>query len=312
MGELRIMGNGNAERVGIGLGVLATLLWSSAFISARYLMGSVPPRLDPMSLVFYRFLIGSILVFAMAKVRGDSLKLRSASEIRQVIAVSFFLYFLMSYLNFYGQRTASATTAALFLESGPALIVIIWKLLRGKSTSRAEIGAVIAGLIGCMMVLNIISADGIHYTTGSWLGELSLLGAAISWVIGSVYGQELMRSERRLALTGWCQVFAGAMVLPAALCNVSGIIIPTGWDAWGAIVLIGIFPTGLAFVAWSAAMPRLALWKLSMLQNLTPIFTLFGAWLLLGERPTGFNFAGIVLVLAGLSAAILATRRKAD
>lgn len=59
-------------------------------------------------------------------------------------------------------------------------------------------------------------------------------------------------------------------------------------------------------------MPRLALWKLSMLQNLTPIFTLFGAWLLLGERPTGFNFAGIVLVLAGLSAAILATRRKAD
>ena len=52
---------------------------------------------------------------------------------------------------------------------------------------------------------------------------------------------------------------------------------------------------------------------ITSIMDLLGVFIYFGfAWLLLGERPTGFNFAGIVLVLAGLSAAILATRRKAD
>ncbi len=304
------MAAGKIDRVGIGLGVISTLLWGSAFVSARYLLGASPQRVDAMSLVFYRFLIGSVLIFAVARARGISWKLHSAVEFRQVAVVGFFLYFLMSCLFFVGQRTASATTAALFLESGPALIVIVWKLMRGRPTGRAEIFAVAAGLIGCMMVLNMISAAGIRYETGSWAGELALLGAAISWVIGSVYGQELMRSERRMALTGWCELLAGLMVLPVMFWNRSGLIVPSGWASWGVIAVVGIFPTGLAFIAWGAAMPRLALWKLSMLQNLTPVFTLIGAWLLLDERMTGFNLAGIALVLAGLSVAVLATRRK--
>ena len=90
------------------------------------------------------------------------------------------------------------------------------------------------------------------------------------------------------------------MVIPFLLIFHSQLIIPAGWDAWGAIVLLGLVPTAAAFIAWSEAMPRVPLWKLGLLQNLSPVFTLLGAWLFLGEHLSFYNILGIILVLAGL------------
>ncbi len=289
-----------SDRLGAAAAVVATLLWSSAFVSARYLLGD-SRRIDPMTLVFFRFAIGAAVVFGVAKLFRAPLRLESAGQFRGVIPVAFFLYFLMSFLFFIGQRWTSATTSALFIESGPALLVIVWKLLCRRPTGRDEIAAVLLGGLGCMFVLNIISASGIHFGDTSRFGQLLLLCAAISWVIGSVQGRKLMNCRNPLAVTGWCQLVSALMMVPLLVIFHREIILPHEAAAWGAVLAMGIFPTALAFILWGYAMPRLELWKLSLIQNLTPVFTLAGAWMILDERLTWFNLIGMALVLTALA-----------
>ena len=57
----------NAELVGFRLALLAIVCWSSAFLVARFLLGG-DARVDPVSLVFYRFLIGSAAILGYAGV----------------------------------------------------------------------------------------------------------------------------------------------------------------------------------------------------------------------------------------------------
>ena len=102
------------------------------------------------------------------------------------------------------------------------------------------------------------------------------------------------------------------MMLPVlAVCR-EGLVLPRTGLAWAAAVCVGVFPTALAFVAWGEAAARLPLWQLSLMQNLTPGFTLLAASLLLGEPATMLNVVGMALVVASLSLAVLAGRRPSD
>lgn len=70
---------------------------------------------------------------------------------------------------------------------------------------------------------------------------------------------------------------------------------------WAAVGYIGLFPTAIAFFAWYEAMRLIKLSLLSVMQYLTPVFTLLLAWTFLGERMNLWQIAGIVVVLAGIA-----------
>ena len=73
---------------------------------------------------------------------------------------------------------------------------------------------------------------------------------------------------------------------------------------------MAIFPSALAYIAWGVALKQCEMWKLLLTQNLTPVFTMVGSFLLLGEKLTLFNVTGMVLVFCGLFAVVLAGRKK--
>ena len=67
------------------------------------------------------------------------------------------------------------------------------------------------------------------------------------------------------------------------------------------MVLLGylaVFPTALGFYAWNAAMGRISLNLVTIMQYLTPIMTILMAWALLGETLSLFEIFGAVLVIA--------------
>lgn len=292
---------------GLFLAVVATLLWSSAFVCGRYLLGGERPLMDPYSLVFFRFVVGALVVFALAAGRGQRLLPRSG-QWPLLCGTALFMYALMSLFNFCGQRSVSATMAALILESGPALLLLLWNVVRGHRLHLAEWVSVLGGVLGCMLVLNLVTRSGFQFSGSVW-GQLLLLASALCWVLGSVWNQRLMNTEAKLAVVGWCQLLSAGMMLPVLWACRDELLPPQTGMAWGAAVCIGIFPTALAFVAWGEAAARLPLWKLSLMQNLTPVFTLLAAYLLLGEPATLLNVVGMVLVVASLSLAVVAGRR---
>ncbi len=292
---------------GILLAVLSCLLWGSLFVFGRYLLGT-PSKIDPYSLVFYRFSTASVLLLLYARFKKQPLLPSSWKQFYGIFKTGLFLYWLMAILSFIGQRTVTAMTASLFVESGPAIILILWKIISRQKTMKIEIIACIIGFIGSMLVLNIVSPNGLHLAGHPW-GILCVFLSAVSWVIGGYCGKDLMRSGSKITIVAWCMLVCALLDLPFLAIMHKSLIFPTAPSAWFAIFGMAVFPTAIAFMTWGEAMARLPLWQLNLTQNLTPVFTLVGSYFILHEPLTAWNVLGIAIVLGGLSAAALKSKK---
>jgi drug/metabolite transporter (DMT)-like permease len=111
----------------------------------------------------------------------------------------------------------------------------------------------------------------------------------------------------RLAETGPVATAAGRMLLPLPFFFVLLWLrrddrLPTHTkagrrDVW-LIVLSGIFFAG-DLVLWNSSIMMTTVAKASVLANITPVFIVFGAWLLFRERPRPLFIAGTAVALAG-------------
>lgn len=290
-----------AKICGLIYAVLSTIFWGTVFIAARFLLSDGNSKIDPYTLVFLRYSFGASFIFIWALLTKRKLSPGPWPRVRKIIKATFFLYWLMTVCFFIGQQHMTATTTSLFVESGPAFLLVLWHILTGRKATAGEIVSSLCGLLGCMLVLNIISPDGIHFS-GSLVGMAFGTMAAVSWVIGSYFAQDVMETGDCIVTTAWCQLFAALMSLPLMGIMHDRLCIPADPVCWIAIAALGLFPTAIAFVTWSKAMVLLPLVELNLTQNLTPVFTMVGAWLLIGEEITGWNIFGMAIVFLGLSA----------
>ena len=288
----------------------ASLLWSSAFVTAGFLLGGGAKKIDPLTLTALRYLIGGVIILAVGRITKRPLMFNSKRQFFLVLGAALQLYLLTSFFSFMGQRSVTATSGALIVDSGPVILVALLNLVMLKS-SKLEILSVAIAALGALMVLNVLTPAGINYDSASVTGQLFCLGAAIVWITGSRCTKALMESGGdSLVMTGWCELASGIMgalvMIPAA----PTLILPASPDVWVGVGVMAIFPSALAYIAWGLALKQCEMWKLLLTQNLTPVFTMIGSFLLLGEKLTLFNIAGMVLVFGGLFAVILAGRSK--
>ena len=258
----------------------SSLLWSSAFVTAGFLLGGGAKKIDPLTLTVLRFFLGGAIILVGGMLTKRSLRFNSKRQFLLVLGTALQLYLLTSFLSFTGQRSVTATAGALIVDAGPVILVAFWNLFMLKS-SKLEFFSVTIAAIGALMVLNILTPEGFLYDGGRLTGQLFCLGAAILWITGSRCTKALMESGGdALMMTGWCELLAGIMgavlMIPAAPI----LILPTTPEAWIGVAVMAIFPSALAYIAWGLALKQCEMWKLLLTQNLTPVFTMAGSFFL--------------------------------
>ena len=75
----------------------------------------------------------------------------------------------------------------------------------------------------------------------------------------------------------------------------------------GGIFYLALFASILAFIFWTKAIDRIGANKAGIFIHLHPVFTIFLAYFLLGERLQGYHFPGASLIFIGIC---LTTFRK--
>ena len=288
----------------------SSLLWSSAFVTAGFLLGGGAKKIDPLTLTALRFFIGGGIILIVGALTKRPLRFNSKRQFFLVLGTALQLYLLTSFLSFSGQRSVTATAGALLVDSGPVILVAFWNLFMLKS-SKLEFFSVTIAAVGALMVLNILTPAGFIYDGGRVTGQIFCIAAAIVWITGSRCTKALMESGGdSLVMTGWCELISGLMaglvMIPAA----PALILPVTPEAWIGVGVMAVFPSALAYIAWGVALKQCEMWKLLLTQNLTPVFTMIGSFLLLGEKLTFFNILGMCLVFGGLIFVVLAGRKK--
>jgi drug/metabolite transporter (DMT)-like permease len=101
-------------------------------------------------------------------------------------------------------------------------------------------------------------------------------------------------------LTGFQALVGSVFYLPILF--LPSTTIPSHFDLQGAmaIVYLGCFISIGAYGLYNTAVSRIPASQASAFINLIPVFTVFLAWLILGEKFTPLQYAAAVLILVGI------------
>lgn len=279
------------------LGCIAILFWSALALLTVGARG-----IPPFELLALSFGVAFLAGMVMLALRGRS----ALARLRQPVVpwmVAFLGLFLYHALYFFSLSTIPPARASLIAYLWPLLIVVFAAVFPGGAGLRLRhlLGAVL-GLAGTALILMDHSKATMSHGIND-LGYLAAFGCAFVWSGYSVLNRQFAAIPSEM-LVGVC----AAVSLAGGI--VHGLLEPTIWPStwqWGAILLLGIGPTGLAFLAWDYATKNGNLTLLGALSYFAPLLSTL-LLVLAGKALANINLALAALLIVG--GAVIASRNK--
>lgn len=257
---------------------------------------------DPTHLALARFVIASLLMAVIALCQGISLpRLR---DLPLLGLLGFFAVCLHHLALNFGQRGISAGAASVLAQSTPLFSALLAHWVLRERVSLWRWGCVWVGLVGAALV---VMAD-------KGLGNLDphgllILLAALSWSV--YFALQKHHSHRYSGLTLVCYtVWSGTLLLGVFWPGLTDQVLKAPAPAQWAVVLLGVFPSALAYLAWAYVLRHVEISRASMALYLTPLAAMVIAAAMLGERPALLVLVGALVVLCSVLAMNLEHTRK--
>lgn len=293
------------QLTGVFYSFLSTLMWATVYVMVRSMMQGREMGVDPVTLSLLRFGGGGLLLFLICflTMRRRLFCLKGKDYIHVAI-LSAFSFVGMSVFLFWGQRYTAAINASMIMAASP-LLTMIFCVFAGARIRWRQIGGMAVCMFGCMMVIEVITQQGLRLSASGLSGDLLVLVSSVCWAVSAIYAKRIITSENEFAVTVWSMLFATAMLLVIDIFRFDSIVLPQTASVWWMIAYIAVFPTAVGFYAWNAALGRISLNVVNIMQYLTPVMTVLLAVIFLDERLGFFRLSGIVLVLFGVFMATL-------
>ncbi len=271
--------------------VVAAALWGVATSGTKYALRAF----GPLTLLAVELLAATIALWAVAVIRGGG---RGGSW--RLAAVLGLLEPALAYAgDTAGLTRTSAANASVIIGLESTFVVVLAAVFLRERIGRSLFLAVGAGLLG------LLALEQVSWLTGPALGDLFVVGGALSAAAYTIVARRIDPAIDSLTLTAQQFAAASAAVLPAALSAwASGSeAVPEHVPArfWIAAVLVGIGGFGVSFLIYNWAITVVAAGSAAVIINLIPAFGLMSAVAWLGEPLTAGRLAGASLIAASVA-----------
>lgn len=282
----------NKTVYGLLSGLGAASIWGGMYVVSKVVLEIIPP----FTLVAIRLILGIVTLAIVLAWRGG-LKV-TRQQFLQVCGVGFVGYGISLSLQFLGTKLSTAANGSLVTSATPAFVLLFaWILLSEKITLQKFIALVFA----TAGVLAVIDPRAAKLDPELFLGNLFLLGAAITWALYSVLVRKTAKNMDVLPLSLIAFIGGLPIVIPAGVweLNTVGVgVISIG--VVGGVLFLGIISTALAMVLWNNAFAVLDAGSASLTFFAQPIVGTLLGWFFLGEKITPLFLLGGVLIGVGI------------
>lgn len=277
--------------------LFATATWGGTFIATKLALQEASPA----TLVFLRFGMG-VLILGMAVLLRRQFALPSRNEWGYFALVGFIGVTFHQWLQATGLQTAAATTTAWIVATIPVFTALLgWLFLKERLTVRQVSGIGLAAL-GVLLIVSKGNLAALAAGNFGTPGDFLILISAVNWAAFSILsrrGLEQHPATRMMfyvMLTGWAFSALWLFGFGPGLSEVPSFT-PTGWTN---ILILGVFGSGLAYIAWYDALKAMPAGQLGAFIYVEPLVTMLLAAFLLGERVTLVSLLGGAATIAGV------------
>ena len=266
-------------------------LWGSSFLFTAISVASV----DPISVVFYRLVLGGVVLSLVVYARGHKFPRNAriwGGFLLMAIAGNSLPFFLISW----GQQTIDSGVAGMIMAIMPLMtMVFAHYFVEGETLNRYKIAGFSLGITGVTLLLGPVFSGGGQ----ALLSGLAIFTAATCYAVNAILIKRLPRFSPMVGACG-VLIMASLVLLPFWL-----LLAPQNnsisQDSMLAVIWLGIGPTGIATIVLFSVIDRAGPTFLSTINYLVPVVAFFcGAWLL-HEPVSWHHFVALGTILGGIA-----------
>ena len=271
-------------------------MWGSSYLFIKIGVETI----TPFTLVALRLAIGAALLAVVVLLTRPAMP-RSPRMIGHLLVLSVFSVVLPFTLITVAEQSVSSSLAAILTSTVPLFTIVIAAV--ALHDERITVNRVIGLAIGFAGVVTITGGPG---SGGELVPQVALLGAATSYAVGAVYGRRTVTGLAPIVPAASQVTFAFAISALLALVFEDPFGLSYTPVAVGAVLWLGIFGSGLAYLAFFRLLRAWGATRTTLVSYLMPVVGIaLGA--LIGEPVTVAMIVGTVLVIGGIGLVNLRT-----
>jgi drug/metabolite transporter (DMT)-like permease len=286
--------------------LFAVVIWGGTFIATKFALREASPA----TIVWLRFGMGVLILGATVGLRRQ-FALPSRAEWAYFALVGFLGVTFHQWLQATGLITAQATTTAWIVATIPVFTALLGWLFLKEKLNGIQLAGIGLATIGVLLIVSKGNLATLFSGRFGTFGDFLILISAVNWAVFSIL------SRRGLAQHPPARMMFYVMLMGWLFASLWLFGFGPGWSeiprltstGWTSLLILGIFGSGLAYIAWYDALHVLPASQLGVFIYIEPLVTMLVAASLLSETVTWVSLAGGALTILGVT---LVNRRKAE
>lgn len=288
------------------------LVWGSTYLGIAVMIETMPPLLSigMRYLLAGGLMIGGVWLHARLTGRGR-LEHPTVAHWMTALIVGTLLLLGGNGGVALGEQFIPSGVAALLFATTPIWLSVFEALATRQRPSRLVVGGLVSGVVGVATLLAPVQGIGELHP----IGVVLVLGAAMSWAIGSIYSRGARVSVHGLLGTGMTMLAGGvALVIVAVVIGEVGevklaTISDRSWVAFMYLVLIGSL---VGFTAYAWLLANVAISTVATYAYVNPVVAVVLGAVVLTEPITPRTVLAAIVIIGAVIAMVSGRPRAAD
>ena len=276
--------------------LVAVTVWGASFVATKVALHYAAP----VTIVWLRFAMG-VVTLGLAVRLGGGFALPKGRDWGYFAVLGFLGITFHQWLQSTGLVTAQATTTGWIIASTPIFMALLGFFVLRESLAWHQVTGILLAALGVLVVVTGGDLASVYRGHFGAPGDFLVLISAVNWAVFSALSRPGLRKHSSTLMMfhvmsfGW--LFSSILFLAGS-----------GWqeipliplDGWLAILFLGFFCSGVAYIFWYDALKDLPVAQTGAFLNLEPMITVVVAALILDEQILFATLAGGFTILLGV------------
>jgi drug/metabolite transporter (DMT)-like permease len=257
------------------------IIWGSTYLAIRFAIETMPTFL----MAGVRFLVAGTVLYVWGRWRGAPKP--TPANWRDAAIIGGLLLLGGNGGVVWAEQYVPSGLTALLVATEPLWVVLLdWARPRGTRPTGGEILGLVLGFGGVVLLIGPVNVGGSHVDPA---GGLVLIGATLSWAIGSLYSRGAKLPRAPFLTTGMNMLAGGALLMLVG--TMSGQwgavdVAAISMKSWLALLYLIGFGAIIGFTAYLWILKEATLATASTYAYVNPVVAVFLGWALAGEAVT--------------------------
>jgi len=284
------------QRNAIIKALFAVLIWGVSFVATKVALVDV----SPITVVWLRFGMGVVILGIAVTVRGQ-FALPKKNEWGYFALVGFLGITFHQWLQSTALQTSRASTTAWIVATTPVFMALLGWLILKEKLNWLQTGGIVLATLGVLLVVSDGDPTAISFKQFGAPGDILVLISSANWAVFSALSRRGLKTHPAARMMfyvmtlGW--LFSSILFFASPG---RGEIPQLSINGWMGVAFLGIFCSGLAYIAWYDALKVLPTGQLGAFLYLEPPVTVIVSAIILAEASTWATMLGGGIILFGV------------